>query len=185
MRILVGTENKRKIEAVRTVIDDVFVGDNEYAITGFSAVSDVSETPLGEETKQGAINRAVSAEKHNTDYDLYIGIESGLINRFGDWYEEVWSAIIYDGKIYTAYSSGVKLPESISTKLLPDVSNHRDIMNSFRVKYNMGIDAALGVDTWGDYTGNKISREIGLEEAVRNALVQIFPGKGSLYSRAN
>ena len=180
MKILVGTENKRKIEAVKTVINSMEIYE-EYTISGLSTESSVPETPLNEDTKEGAINRAQNAQLCEVGCDLYIGIESGLVKRFGEMYEEVWSAIIYRGKIYTAYSSGIKLPESISVELLPDVSNHREIMNFLRSKYDIDIHETLGVDTWGNYTGNKIRREVGLEEAVRNALVQIFPGKESFY----
>jgi non-canonical (house-cleaning) NTP pyrophosphatase len=182
MKILVGTENKRKIDAVRTVLDSIGISD-DFVISGCLVPSLVPETPLNEETKQGAINRAKNAQIFDNGHDLYIGIESGLVKRFDEMYEEVWSAVIYENKIYTAYSSGIKLPEIVSSKLLVDVSNHQDVMGLLRDEYKIDVSTKFGIDTWGNYTGNKIRREVGLEEAVRNALVQVFPNDKSFYER--
>lgn len=148
---------------------------------GCTVSSNVAATPRGEETKQGAINRAVNSKSKKANSDIYIGIESGLVKRYGDWYEEVWVAIYYKNNLYTAYSSGIKLPVSISSKLKSDVSNHPELMDVLRQKNNIDICSEWGVDTWGNYTGTLVNRNIGLEEAIRNALVQIFPGEKSFY----
>jgi len=170
MKIIVGTQNKRKIAAVESVVD-FLLEHNDISVGGCSAESEVRDTPLGVETKDGAINRAKNSIVCEPKADMHIGIESGLVQRYGEWFEEVWVAAIHDGKTYVAYSSGIILPQSVSIELNEDVQNHMDIMNTLRTEHEIDIHGELGVDTWGNYTGNKVVREVGLEEAVRNALV--------------
>ncbi len=180
MRILVGTKNKRKLEAVERVVENMKITDN-HTVDGCDVSSEVSDTPLGIKTKQGAISRAKNAAAYNSDYEMYIGIESGLVERYDDLFEEVWVAVIYEDIIYSAYSSGLKLPDNITAKLGKDIESHPEIMRCLREQNEIEVCKTLGVDTWGDYTGGKISREVGLEEAIRNTLIQIFPGEKSFY----
>jgi len=180
MKIVVGTNNKRKIEAVKAIADSIIV-EEKFLVSGCLADSAVRDTPLAVETKTGAINRAKNSMVCEPKADMFIGVESGLVKRYGEWFEEVWVAILYKEKMYTAYSSGIALPESVSDKLSIDAQNHVEIMNELRASNAIDIHEQLGVDTWGNYTGNKVVREVGLEEAVRNTLVQIFPGEKSFY----
>jgi non-canonical (house-cleaning) NTP pyrophosphatase len=182
MKIIIGTQNKRKLAAVEAVVDSL-VGNEGISVSGCSAGSDVRDTPLDEETKKGAVNRARNSMQCEPGADMYIGIESGLVHRYGEWFEEVWVAAVYEGAIVTAYSSGIALPKMVSEQLTTDVQNHMDIMNALRLEHDIDVHAELGVDTWGNYTGNKVVREVGLEEAVRNTLVQIFPGEKSFYNK--
>jgi non-canonical (house-cleaning) NTP pyrophosphatase len=182
MKIIIGTQNKRKLAAVEAVVDSL-VGNEGISVSGCSAGSDVRDTPLDEETKKGAVNRARNSMQCEPGADMYIGIESGLVHRYGEWFEEVWVVAVHDGEIFTAYSSGLALPQLVSDQLNADVQNHQDIMNTLRAKYGLDIHSELGADTWGNYTGNKVVREVGLEEAVRNTLVQIFPGEKSFYNK--
>jgi non-canonical (house-cleaning) NTP pyrophosphatase len=182
MKIIVGTQNKRKITAVESVVNSL-VEREDISVCGCSAESDVRDTPLAAETKDGAINRAKNSMVCEPEADMYIGIESGLVQRYGEWFEEVWVATIYKGKTFTAYSSGITLPQAVSDQLDVDGQNHMRIMDVLRAEHEIDIHGELGVDTWGNYTGNKVVREVGLEEAVRNTLVQIFPGEKSFYKK--
>jgi non-canonical (house-cleaning) NTP pyrophosphatase len=180
MKISVGTTNKRKLEAVKSVITEMDIHKN-FEVVGFEADSGVADTPLNEQTILGALNRAKSVLKAHPEQDMYIGIESGLVSRYSDFYEEVWVVVIYEKNVYAAYSSGIKLPRKVADELLPDVQNHIKIMEKLRNEGSMDTHPVLGADTWGNYTGNKIPREVGIKEAFRNALVQIFPGDKSFY----
>ncbi len=181
MKILVGTTNERKLEAVRSVLRKMDIGGVQ--VDGCSVSSDVSGTPLDVETMHGAINRAQNAQVYDGSCDMYIGMESGLVGRYGNLFEEVWVAIITQDQLYTAYSSGIQLPNCVIAQLdTADVTNHPKVMNNLRNTHKTGVCTALGVDTWGDYTGGKIARQVGLEEAMRNTLIQIFHPKNSLYS---
>ena len=181
MKILVGTKNERKIQAVQVVLDKIGLGD-EYSVGGCDVSSGVSGTPFDQETKQGAVNRAQNAQASDAVYDMYIGIESGLVVRYGDMFEEVWVAVIVGGRQYVAYSSGIYLPKCVVAGLNEsDISNHPKVMNNLRNLHKIDKCAILGTDTWGDYTGGEIAREVGLEEALRNAFVQVFHKEKSLY----
>jgi non-canonical (house-cleaning) NTP pyrophosphatase len=177
MKVTIGTTNQRKISSLEEVLRTFdIVGE----VTGVKAESNVSETPLDIETKTGAINRARHAQQLTPDSDLWVGVESGLEHRYGNLYEEVWVAMIYQGEEYYAYSSGILVPNVVTHKLETDVSNHPQVMGELRQELAIEIDEQ-GVDTWGDYTGGMIGREVGLKEALRNTLVQIFAPPTSLY----
>lgn len=180
MKISVGTTNKRKLKAVESVFTEINI-HRDFEVIGFDVKSNVSETPFEEKTILGALNRAKSVHEAHPEQDMYFGIESGIVNRYGDLYEEVWVVAIYEKNVYSAYSSGIKLPNIVINELTKDVQNHPEVMEKLRTELNIDICHTLGVDTWGNYTGNIIPREIGLKEAVRNTLVQIFPNDNSFY----
>jgi non-canonical (house-cleaning) NTP pyrophosphatase len=182
MKVIVGTQKKRKLSAVESVTNSLIEAEG-VSVSGCLAASGVRNTPLAEETKQGAINRANNSMSCEPEADMYIGIESGLVQRYGEWFEEVWVAARYDGEIFTAYSSGLALPPIVRDQLNADVQNHQDIMNALRAEYELDIHSELGADTWGNYTGGVLVRDVGLAEAVRNTLVPIFPQANSFYQR--
>ena len=180
MKISVGTTNTRKLKAVESVITELDI-HNEFEVVGFEAESGVPDTPKDEQTILGALNRAKYVHKAHPEQDMYLGIESGLVSRYGDFYEEVWVVAIYNKSVYAAFSSGIKLPSRVAEELSSDCQNHIEIMVKLREENGVDVHDPLGADTWGNYTGNKIPREIGLKEAVRNTLVQVFPGDKSFY----
>ncbi len=76
MKILVGSKNNVKVDAVREMIAD-YPHLKDAEILGVETVSGVSNQPKSlEETVKGAINRAKSVF---TDCDYSFGIESGLM----------------------------------------------------------------------------------------------------------
>lgn len=107
MNIVVGTKNKSKIATVSRVMTEFFP-QAELIVTGIDVPSGVPDTPRDEETKQGAYNRAQTIYKHQPGYA--IGIESGLVKRYGIWFEEAWACIIVDDTPYYGYSSGLTIP---------------------------------------------------------------------------
>jgi hypothetical protein len=56
---------------------------------------------------------------------------------------------------------------------------HNETMTILEKEHNLP-DA----DTWGTYSGNKLLREISLEESLRNALIQIFATDKSFYKKS-
>jgi non-canonical (house-cleaning) NTP pyrophosphatase len=89
MKIAVGTESKLKLDAVSEAIKELHIID-EFELIGLTVQSKVPETPYNKQTKIGSINRAKNCLEEQPGLDLYIGIESGLEDRYGDLYEEVW-----------------------------------------------------------------------------------------------
>ena len=176
MKIIIGTKNPAKIIVVRSVFEKFF-NVTKIETISHAADSGVPEAPHGRETFDGAINRAYACQ-NNHDADYYVGIESGLVNRYGHDFEEAWAIILTsDGEQRIGYSSGLMLP-SIVKKRMENGEKHNDIMAHFDKKFDLPDDNR---DTWSRYTGGHISRQVSLEEAVRNALIQDAPSEQNLY----
>jgi len=79
MKITVGSENKIKIDAVKTGFEKA--GFTDITVVGINVPSGVPEQPYGEaETCTGARNRARKTLEHFTDADIIVGIESGIMD---------------------------------------------------------------------------------------------------------
>lgn len=174
MKILVGSTSDRKIEVVEKVFASFVKGT--FEVSGHNAVSGVPETPYNQETYDGSRNRAVDCRaSHIADY--FVGLESGLAERYGQLYEEAWATVITkEGKEFFGYSSGLKIPEMVTRKMRELKLEHCDVMTLVEREFGN-----LPNDTWGTYSGGSLTREVSLEEALRNAMMQILPGDGALY----
>ncbi len=174
MKILVGSTSGRKIKVVEKVFTTFVKGD--FQVSGHNAVSGVPETPYNKETFEGSRNRARDCEaSHEADY--FVGLESGLTERYGQLYEEAWATVITkEGKEFFGYSSGLKIPDLVVRRMKESKLEHCEVMTLIEEEFGK-----LPNDTWGTYSGGSLSREVSLEEALRNALMQIMPGEGALY----
>ena len=178
MKIIIGTRNPKKIAVVEKVFREVVKPDSLEAI-GKDIDSGVPEAPHDKETFQGALNRAKGCRAVE-DAEFYVGIESGLVERYGHYFEEAWAVIIsHDGSERIGYSSGLLLPPVV-VKRMEEGELHNDIMASYDREFNLPDDNR---DTWSRYTGGNISRQISLEEALRNALIQTSHSERNLYLR--
>lgn len=177
MKFVIGSNSKRKIDTAERVIKQLFA-DSEIVVEGYKSVSGVPETPYDKETFNGAKNRAVDAKANIANGDMYIGVESGLVERYGYMYEEAWAVVLHDGKEYCGYSSGLKVPDYILAKMDELKMPHSEVMGLIEEEYKKTPN-----DTWGTYSGGAILREISLEEALRNALVQVISTEDSFYKK--
>jgi inosine/xanthosine triphosphatase len=176
MKIVIGTKNQKKIDVTLSVFKSV-LSIEDVAVEGRNAQSGVPEAPYDQQTYQGAYNRAVECYKED-DADFYIGIESGLVERYGNIFEEAWAVVIsHDGTETIGYSSGLMLPKAVVDRMNAG-QKHNEIMAHFDKVFNLPDDNR---DTWSRYTGGNISRQVSLEEALRNALIQIVHSERSLY----
>ena len=82
--IIVGTTNNLKISAIESVFEDL-----GYKVKGLNNYeSKVSEYPNGrEETEMGALYRAQHCQTEYPNSHLWIGIESGFIDKNGNKFE--------------------------------------------------------------------------------------------------
>ncbi len=87
MKILVGSENPVKIDAVREAFSKYF---ENLEVLGLKVDSKVPDQPIGQETFLGAENRAlalIDLSKKKGDYhDFFVGLESGIINLHSRWF---------------------------------------------------------------------------------------------------
>jgi len=85
--IAVGTESALKLRAVEAAFEALSM-DIEIEIQGIKAESNVPDQPFGfDKIIEGATNRAQSAMKQLPAASLGIGIESGLVEINGLWYD--------------------------------------------------------------------------------------------------
>lgn len=178
MKFVIGSTSDRKIKIAEKVIRELFFG-KDIAVDSYAAISGVPETPYDEQTFDGAKNRALNTKGNIKGGDYYIGIESGLIERYGHIYEEAWAAVFdKEGKEFFGYSSGLKVPDYILQRMNELAMEHCDVMTLVEKEFGK-----LPNDTWGTYSGDTISRETSLEEALRNALIQIAAPESSFYKK--
>ena len=111
MKIIVGTTNKAKINAVREAITKIGMTAD---VEGIEAASLVSAQPKSdEETVDGAINRAQDALSKK-QADLAIGLEGGVKWVNDTLYLCNWGAMVTPaGHVYTATGAGLPLPVEI------------------------------------------------------------------------
>src|SRR3989344_3720673 len=135
MKIVVGTERKRKIDTVKRVAQQLTKG-LEIVVIGAVAKSEMPETPYDRQTYDGAVNRAKHARVLIADADYHVGLESGLIERYEHIYEEAWCVIIdRANKEYAGYSSGLRLPDFVIKKMDNMKMEHSDVMTILEKEY--------------------------------------------------
>ena len=106
--IAVGSLNPVKIEAVRTVMERIY---GQVRIFANDAPSGVPEQPFGEQTPEGAKNRAKNAIGGHT---LSVGIEAGVFEMFGTLYDIQYCAILdKDGRYTIGTGSGFRYPDKV------------------------------------------------------------------------
>ena len=162
-KIAVGSKNPLKLQAVESVLENIFPG-SEY--TAVKAESGVSHTPLSnEETISGAGKRAEDARKI-TGADWGIGLEGGMVKIADSWFTCVW-CIIRDGEKETL-GGGVhfQLPDRVVRGILDDKKEMGTCMDELTgmtmSKQKMGAEGIL--------TGGLIDRNTTFKIAVTYAL---------------
>ncbi len=93
MKIVIGSTNPVKIEAVRLAFEKVWP-EKTWGVTGVNVPSGVSVQPMSDaESIVGARNRAKSAQnKLDTDYG--VGIEGGIEKIGEHWFDCGWIVVI-------------------------------------------------------------------------------------------
>ena len=178
MKFIIGSASKRKIDVAEKVIRQLFTR-NDVVVEGYDAASKMPDTPWDKQTFDGSRNRALDARSHHQDGDFCIGLESGLIERYGHIYEEAWATVIdAKNKEYYGYSSGLKVPDFILKRMDELNMEHCDVMTIIEKEFGK-----LPNDTCGTYSGGMLIRAISLEEALRNALIQIVASDQSFYKK--
>ncbi|HDR53128.1 MAG TPA: inosine/xanthosine triphosphatase [archaeon] len=151
MKVVVGSQNPVKLQAVREVFSDHF-GDVE--VKGVPAESGVSDQPFSNETFLGALARAKSARELVPDADFWVGLEGGL-TWLGDRLMSFnATAVLHpDDRVGLGTSGMHELPPPVAKgikdggELGPVMDG---LMNTHNIKHKEG---AVGV-----FTDNRITR---------------------------
>ncbi|BCU71252.1 inosine/xanthosine triphosphatase [Stygiolobus caldivivus] len=166
LTLYLGSLSKLKYEAAQEVLSEYNV---KAKVIPYKVDSGVPLTPLQDETYIGAKNRAYALMGEiNDENSAYVGLESGLVNRYNTLFEETVCVILYKGKEYVSYSSGIKIPDHIIFAISKG-RKHYEILNEIGKEKSVNPK-----DTWGIYTNFRLTRKIELKEAFRNALINLI-----------
>ena len=145
--IAVGSKNPAKLKAVQ----DVFQIEQVLPI---DAPSYVSAQPFSDqETKQGAINRAISCVDEYAA-EIGIGLEGGVMSLDDQLYLCNWGALYTnDNRLYVASGARIPLPKEVSTPLYEGVELG-DIMDTYAKRLDVRKkEGAIGI-----FTNNLVDR---------------------------
>ena len=164
MRILVGSMNPVKINAVKAVMSRI---NSNAEIIPLEVDSGVSKTPFGEDQiVQGALNRARNAFEHASG-DFAIGMEGGIVTKFERFFLTGWCAVLDNAGNYQ-FGCGVYMP--IAEKIVEMVKTGMELgavidqLTGIRdTKYKMG---SIGI-----LTNNLMTRQQAWEDAIIYAMV--------------
>ena len=109
MKVLIGTNNKGKIEGAREAFSEFF---NDIEVEGVKVESNVPDEPIDLDIYNGAKNRVENIIKTGKRADFYVAIESGITNVLGK-YVIINSAVIKDsnGNESWGFSSAFPVPD--------------------------------------------------------------------------
>lgn len=154
MKVIVGTRNKAKIEAVERVFNRYF---EQVELHSQPTPSRVSEQPIGnDETRQGAVNRSLEALSCDGDV-IGVGLEGGVMYVGNTMYVCNWGALaLKDGTILTAAGAQIPLPENIRREIESGRELGPLVESLFQQQGIRQGEGAMGIFTSGVVTRMKL-----------------------------
>lgn len=168
MKIIVGSKNPNKVEAVREVFTEFFPNDLE--VVGIEVDSNINDQPITmEETIRGAMNRATSAF---LDCDLSIGIEGGLMEvpHSKSRYMQFEACVLFDGTdCYLGLTGLFAIPNQIIEIIKKEGINlsHALLKHGYTDSEYIGHEQGV----IGIFTKGKINRKEFTKQAVEMMLI--------------
>ncbi|KAJ4458846.1 putative inosine/xanthosine triphosphatase [Paratrimastix pyriformis] len=168
-RVVVGSKSPEKINAVR----EAFTNDRNPGpvIEGVPSASHVSEQPMGpSETIRGARNRLDDAKRLAPGADFYVGIENGIMEVDGDYFDVGWVIVeaISLGRTTMTCSQGVQIPASVVQEVIRVGVNQTHCGRVLAARSGCNPNAPHAF-----LTANRTSRQEILRNAIRVALGQL------------
>ena len=167
MKIIVGSNNEAKIDAVRSN----FSG---FEVEGMEVSSKVSSQPFSdEETLEGAINRARECAS-SAKGSMGIGLEGGVMEIENDLYLCNWGVLVDNHEnVFTASGARIPLPDEVA-KGLNKGKELGDIMDEFAQRSEIRQqEGAIGI-----FTAELVNRKEMFEHVVR-----LLKGQYAFYYR--
>ena len=180
MRIVVGSQNPAKLEAVSIAFASFFPQES-FEVQPISVPSGVSAQPLSDaETLMGATNRAKAACEVTPEADYWLGIEGGLQPVQGEpesFLSYCWVVVLGREQAGRARSASYELPKAICDLIRQgmELGDADDLI--FGVSGSKGESGGVGL-----LTGDRVTRSQFYAEAVKLALIpfvnpDLFPAK--------
>jgi len=168
MKVIVGSQNPVKIEAVKEAFSKFF--DNVEAI-GIAVSSNVPDQPKNDETHEGARNRALALKQINQDQNLnadyFVGIEGGISKLVSKWFCAAVICVI-DNKGREGFGSTTQfeLPDKVTKQIFQGVELGKamDKLRGFK-------DTKLRDGSVGYFTKGIMDREKYYVNGLINALI--------------
>lgn len=130
------------------------------------APSGVPDQPFDDDIQTGARNRAIAVQQ-KLDADFGVGLEGGITQHQGAYFEYGWCAIAdRDGKITYGHSFGVPLPNTLMQKILKEGKELGEALDELLGEENTKQKDGF----FGFATGNRITREKGYYDMICAAL---------------
>lgn len=171
MKIIVGTKNEAKLEAVREVVAG-YASFKKAEIIGKEVVSGVADQPKSmEETVRGAKNRA---KKVFGECALSIGLESGLVEVPGslNGFMDLGVCAVFDGTRFSlGLSPGFECPPKVNELMFKEDLDMSQACNKLGLSANPQLGSAEGLV--GILTNGRITRKEYTKQSVIMALAQI------------
>lgn len=174
MKIIIGSKNPVKLEAVRQAFVLHFGNTPTLEVIGIDAPSGVADQPMSaEETATGAVNRAKHLVLLHTDADYHVGIEGGItklmINGESHYFEQTY-ACVSNGKQH-ALGSGPAY--GIEDKVIEHIDNGLDLSQAMHKIYGaIDLGKRDGYNGW--LSQNKYDRTEASKIAVFLALQKLL-----------
>lgn len=171
MKIIVGSKNPQKIDAVREILKEYPLLENAE-VMGLEASSGVSEQPKSlNETIEGSINRARASFQ---DCDYSIGLESGLMKvpNTKTGFMDVTSCAIFDGKtMHLGLSSAFEYPIEVIKLVFNEGLDINKAFNKTKLTTNPELGSFEGAV--GMLTKGRLKRKEYTQQALRTALIHL------------
>ena len=169
MRVAVGSKNPVKVSAVKEVFSKVF---DSAEVVSVEVEPGIPAQPFGLDTVRGAENRARrSLEVSGADYG--VGIEGGLLELGGRWYNLGFIAVIdRSGFMGTGTSGWFELPKNFLERLRGG-GELAEVLDAFYGVEGVGRrEGAVGL-----FTGNRVTRRDLYVHGLYMALIPILNRK--------
>jgi len=166
MKVAVGSPNPLKADAVREAFC-MFFGEVEVA--SIDVASEVRPFPVGDdEIMAGAANRAKGAKANCPECEYAVGIEGGVVEFAGRWFDRNYAVILNGGRMGVGCSAGYEIDESILRQLIPETDDSKKVIDRIMGEENV-FD---GVGVVGVMTQRRLTRKDIMRDAVVCALTR-------------
>lgn len=148
MKIIIGSLNQAKINAVKNVFKN-------YVVEAINSSSNISDQPMtDDETLLGAINRAKNCHK-NYPTDLAIGLEGGVMLIKEELYLCNWGVLMPPNKkMIKASGARINLPLEFLSDLNAGIELSELVDNYSKKSNTRSFEGAIGI-----FTDDEINRE--------------------------
>jgi len=167
--IAIASKNPNKVRGVRKAAARLF-GSRGAKVVAVDVDSGVSEQPFGEETLRGAINRTKAIARKVEECDYAVGLESGIFELGGRFFDVQWCAVLHSGTVHMGCSMGFEVPAKEAERL-----KARKITLS-ELYYEVTGDREIGVKEGviGHLSGGLLKRSMMAEQAFMCAMIPLM-----------